>query len=347
MDQSARWRQVSALAVSTPRSALPVSVVVVTWQSERVLRAALAALVLAEPPPRELIVVDNASTDDSVAVVEAFRPKLPSVDVQVIRNPDNRGFAAAANQGIARSGQPFVFLHNPDLCLRPETLAMLVGALAQAVDDVAVAGPKLLRATGDDLTPTEVIDTTGIVMRRDGRHLDRGAGELDHGQYDRQGEIFGVSGAAALFRASVLAAARVHGEVFDEDFFAFREDADLAWRLRGFGYRALFVPAAVAYHRRTVTPERRRALSAAVNMHSVKNRFLLRLHHADGGWLLRFGLPSLLRDVIVVGACLTVERSSLAAFPWLARNLARHLRRRREILGRRVVPPTELRSWFR
>ena len=102
-----------------------------------------------------------------------------------------------------------------------------------------------------------------------------------------------ITGALALFRRASLEASRVDGQVFDEDFFAYREDADLAWRLQGFGHRALYVPGAVAYHRRSVTPERRRSLSATVNRHSVKNRFLLRIHHADPGWLLHFGLRSL------------------------------------------------------
>ncbi len=84
-----------------------------------------------------------------------------------------------------------------------------------------------------------------------------------------------------------------------------------------------------------------------VNRHSVKNRFLLRIHHADRGWLVRFGLRSLMRDVVVIGACLTVERSSLSGLRWVLRNLATHMRRRREILARRTVDSRDLHAWFR
>src|SRR5207248_2021885 len=84
------------------------------------------------------------------------------------------------------------------------------------------------------------------------------------------------AGAAALYSMSFIRDVSIDGEFFDEDFFAYREDADVAWRGRLFGWRALVVPDAVAYHVRSVTPERRRELSAIINMHSVKNRFLLR-----------------------------------------------------------------------
>jgi GT2 family glycosyltransferase len=138
----------------------------------------------------------------------------------------------------------------------------------------------------------------------------------------------------------------VADQVLDEDFFAYREDVDLAWRMRGFGYRAWVEPSAIGYHLRRVTPARRRTLSAEVNRHSVKNRFLLRLHHADWRWLRSNGLRSVARDMVVVGACLTVEHTSLGAFPWLIRHARTHLRRRREILRRRRVPDSALLAWF-
>jgi GT2 family glycosyltransferase len=325
---------------------LPVSIVIVSWDSANVLPACLASLAQAVPGPAELIVVDNASADSSVDLVRAWASEHPAVTMRLIENDANRGFAAGANAGIAAARQPYVCLVNPDIRLRQDTLRVLWASLANAPSDVAVVGGKLLRAAGDALEPTDIIDSTGIVMTRDGRHFDRGAGTPDQGQFDEEEDVFGITGALAMYRFSTLEASRVDGEIFDEDFFAYREDADLAWRLQGFGSRALYVPTAVAYHRRTVTPERRRSVSPVVNMHSVKNRFLLRIHHADRGWLLRFGLPSLARDILVIGACLTIERSSLTAFAWLARNLPRHVARRSAILGRRSQSSIALRNWF-
>ena len=97
-------------------------------------------------------------------------------------------------------------------------------------------------------------------MLREQRHLDRGADQPDTGQFDTAGEIFGPSGAAAMYRRNALDDVALNGQYFDEDFFAYREDADLAWRCRLFGWTSIYVPTAVAHHRRRVTPERRAEL---------------------------------------------------------------------------------------
>ena len=327
------------------RANLPVSVVLVTWNSASTLRACLAGLASSFPPAAELVVVDNASEDETLAIVDELAAKAAS-SLVIVRNEGNSGFAAGANRGIERSSQPYVFLLNPDVRLLPGTLAALHHSLSLAPPDVAAAGGKLMRSAGNELIATNVVDSTGIIMTRNGRHFDRGAGEIDEGQYDFLGEVFGLTGAAVLFQKSALFESRIDGEVFDEDFFAFREDVDLAWRLRGFGFRALYDPDAVAFHRRMVVPERRRELSKIVNFHSVKNRFLLRIHHADRGWMLRCGWPSLLRDCLVAGACLTIEISSAPALLWVLRNFPKHFHRRREILSRRRATSKELLEWF-
>jgi GT2 family glycosyltransferase len=233
----------------------------------------------------------------------------------------------------------------------------------------------LIRAKGYDIEPLDEIDSLGIRMTRTGRHLDiaqgvilsRADGEGPPGethqprtmqgvirpstraQDDTGGrfEVFGVSGAAAMFRMSFLRDVQIDGEALDEDFFAYREDADLAWRGRLYGWRAVCEPASVAYHVRRVTPEARRELPPDVNMHSVKNRFLLRLKN-QGAYLALRNFPfELVRDLIVLIAALTIERTSLPAFGWLWRNRGRVFAKRREIQRRRKVSDRELARWFR
>ena len=126
-------------------------------------------------------------------------------------------------------------------------------------------------------------------------------------------------------------------ELLNPDFFAYREDADAAWRAQLLGWHCLYVPSAVGYHVRTVVPGNRRAVPAVVNMHSVENRFLMRI---------KFWLPATVRDLLVVGGYLLWEQRSLPAFWRIAKCLPRALEQRRSIMTRRRVSDESLAQWF-
>ncbi len=117
---------------------------------------------------------------------------------------------------------------------------------------IGAASGKLLRVLGPEKSPGRVIDTVGIDMRAGRRAVDLGQGEPDDGRYDSVREVFGVSAAVALYRRSALSAVAVEGQVFDERFFMYKEDVDLAWRLRAAGYRAVVDGTASGYHGRSV-----------------------------------------------------------------------------------------------
>jgi len=316
-----------------------VSVILVTWDSAPYLRRCLEGISHQTHPDVELIAVDNGSIDGTPGLLAPHVTRL-------IRNETNRGFSAAVNQGIAAACGEYILLVNPDCYLLPDYAARLVDAFGQAGPAYGSATGLLLRAHGFGIEPLPEIDSMGIRMTRTGRHLDLGQGSPVK-QGTARFEVFGVSGAAAMFRKTFLQDAAVGGEPFDEDFFAYREDADLAWRGRLFGWRAFCEPRAIGYHVRRVTPQARRDLPASINMHSVKNRFLLRLKNEGRGLALR-NLPfEVARDLVVLIASLTFEWSSLPAFPWLWRNRARVLAKRREIQHRRKVSDRELARWFR
>lgn len=318
-----------------------VTVVLITWNSAGWLPRcldALAAQSIAGGGIR-LVVVDNGSTDDSVSLVERARP------VHIIRNRENRGFAAAVNQGITASSGDWVVLLNPDLRLGSGYIDHCVTALERAGKEFGAATGTLYRAVGFEMAPTAELDSRGIRMTRTGRHLDITDPLPPHASGPQ--EVFGVSGAAAVFRRACLEDVAVDGQVFDEDFFTYREDADLAWRARIFGWRSLHVPDAIGWHVRTVTPEVRRALPPEVNFHSVKNRFLLRLKNEGTGLLLRNGPFEISRDLVVIGAALTIERSSLPALRWLWQHRRAILRKRAAVQSRRRVSDRRIARWFR
>jgi GT2 family glycosyltransferase len=316
-----------------------VSVVIVTWNSAPFLRRCLAALSAQTYPEVELIHIDNASDDDSIALVRECYPRA-----RQIINDSNRGFSAAVNQGVRVARGEFVLLLNPDAFLEPEYVVKLVAALT---DGFGMATGTLLKAD------TNLIDSKGIRMTRSGRHFDIDQGMRDTTPRDpataqpRDRAIFGVSGAAALYSMSFIHDVTIGGEFLDEDFFTFREDADVAWRGQLLGWRAIHVPDAVAHHVRTVTPEKRRSLPAVTNMHGVKNRFLLRLKNEGLYLALRNAPFELTRDLVAIVATLTIERSSLPALTWLWKNRRRIMEKRRAIQSRRRVSDRQLAGWFR
>lgn len=312
-----------------------VTVVLISWNSAPYLRRCLEGIAGQQFHDLELIHVDNASSDDSAGLVCARFPHC----AQIV-NRENRGFAAAVNQAVRLAQGEFVLLVNPDAYLTAGYIARLVDAFDHADASFGMATGKLLRGRGSEIEPTEEIDSLGIRMTRTGRHLDNREPTTDN-------EVFGVSGAAGMYKIQFIKDVTINDDFLDEDFFAYREDADVAWRGRLFGWRAMLVPEAVGYHVRRVTPEVRRALPPAINMHSVKNRFLLRLKNEGAYLALRNAPFELVRDLVTIGAVLTVERSSLPALGWLWRNRKRILEKRRAIQRRRRVSDRELARWFR
>jgi len=314
------------------------SLVVVSFNHASTLPACLSSVTRLDPPPERVVVVDNASSDHSADVIEVHSRSLP---LRLVRRNSTTGFAVAVNDGVGLTRSPWVLLLNPDCAPRPDFVTRLFEGVAACPDPHRVGSVtgKLLRTDGPDLAPGTTVDSAGMVVSASGRHFDRGAGTSDDGQFDQPAWVFGGTGAATLLRCSALGdVAYPDGEVLPSTFFAYREDAELAWRLQWRGWRCLYVPAAVAAHRRGFRPEGGRQGHDAINRHSVRNRFLLRIHCADTPWHLRF-LPWWLgRDLLVLAACCTVERSSFAAFGdlWNLRQDA--IARRRWVMERRCVP---------
>jgi GT2 family glycosyltransferase len=309
------------------------TLVLVTWNSAGYLPRCLAGIARQSFPDLELVHVDNASHDGSLARVREAFPR----STQIV-NAENLGFAAAVNQAVKLSRGEYVFLVNPDAYLERDYVKHIIAAFEAAPREFGMATGKILRAKGTEIDPTSSIDSMGIRMTRTGRHFD---------MTTPAPEPFGVSGAAAAYRRAFIDDVTMDGQFLDEDFFSYREDADVSWRGRLFGWRALYVPDAIAYHVRQVFPERRRAVAPTLNMHSVKNRFLLRLKNEGLYLALRNAPFEIARDLVTIAAILTVERSSLPALEWLWANRKRVMEKRRAIQKRRKVSDRKLAEWFR
>ena len=319
-----------------------VSVTVVTYNSGRFIRRCLEAVLEQRYPALEVIVIDNASTDGTPDILERFEGRC-----RIVYNEENLGFAAAQNQAISLSSGAWVLTLNPDVLLLPDFVANLMEA-AGLDDRVGTLCGKLLMVDASfDVPNQRVVDSTGIYFTPMLRHFDRGCLEAYNGHYRKREYVFGATAAAACYRREMIEDVSVDGEFFDSAFFTYREDADVAWRAQLLGWKCVYDPIACGYHVRKLRPGMRRFLPPEINMHSVKNRFLMRIKNVTAGVYLRNFVPITARDLGILAYCLILERSSLKAFGLLARDLRRTWAKRREIQSRRRVDDSYLTKWFR
>lgn len=321
---------------------------IVTWNSEKTIAACVQSVLSQAGLAGELqiIIRDNASSDSTLAALTSINGA-----VKIIRNGSNTGFCRAHNETISdalRENADFVLVLNPDVRLDEHCIAELVNTLC--LDRRAgSATPKLFRANAS-LAPVvpPVLDAAGMYMTKAIRHFDRGSGEEDHGQYDRDSYVFGGTGAALLLKRACIADLALSNtgdrfEVFDENFFAYREDADLAWRGQIAGWKCRYVPSAVGFHVRQVLPENRATIAPELNAMSVRNRFLLQRNN----WSLKANwhcLPQVvLRNLAVIAGVLVRERSSGKAL----QEGFRLPSKRRVVQSKRRVSGTSIGRWFR
>jgi GT2 family glycosyltransferase len=316
-----------------------ISVVVVNWNRKNLLRACLESLRAQTGVSFETIVVDNGSTDGSPAVAEEF-------GATVIRNVENRGFCAANNQGIAAAKGEFIALLNNDAEAEPGWLAALVRAASKA-PEVGMAASKVL--VWED--PGR-IDKVGHLIFPDGQNRGRGAGAIDSGQFDREEEVLWPDGCAALYRKAMLDA--IGG--FDEDFFAYGDDAELGLRARIAGWRCVYAPDAVVRHHRGSTMGK----GSAARLELIeRNRVLLALKLFP--WSLLWLNPLFFAVRLAAGVAMAGRGAGdTVHFPGIGGKLAmagalvrgdwralwmapRILRKRRAIAALRKLSPRELR----
>ncbi len=214
------------------------SVIVVNWNRRDLLRACLRSLLGQLGIAPQIIVVDNGSTDGSVDLVTSEFPQ-----VTLIQNAVNRGFCAANNQGIAIANGDWIALLNNDAEADAHWLAELL-RVCEHRPDVGMVASKILV-----FADPRRIDKVGHVIWPDGQNRGRGTGAWDHGQFDRVEEVLCPDGCAALYRAKMLR--EIGG--FDEDFFAYADDAELGLRARIAGWNCLYSPRAVVLHHRGAT----------------------------------------------------------------------------------------------
>ena len=227
----------------TVTTALPVTIVIVSYNCRQPLQACLLKLTAeADPPP--ILVVDNAFTDGTAEMIARDFPT-----VQLIQNTKNHGFASACNQGIRACASDFILLLNPDTMLKRATLQKLTDTM-RAQPNIGACGPRVLNTDGS-LQPScrrfpalgaMVCDELGL-----GRlfpHSRFAKYRMNGWEHDKTRDVDQLMGSCLLLRRTMLE----HIGLLDERFFLYFEEVDLCWRMRQTGWRVLFVADAVVTH---------------------------------------------------------------------------------------------------
>lgn len=217
---------------------LRISVIIPNWNGVEHLPTCLDSLRHQTLEGVEVIVADNGSTDGSLQLLERRYP-----EVSVLALGENRGFAGACNAGIRAAGGTFIVLLNNDTEVDASWLEEVLAAFERHPEAGMVASKMLL------FDRRNRIHTAGDFYRVDGLPGNRGVWERDEGRFDEEEYVFGACGGSAAYRRSMLEQVGL----LDEDFFYSCEDVDLAWRAQLAGWRCIYAPRAVVYHKLSAT----------------------------------------------------------------------------------------------
>ena len=211
-----------------------IDVSIVTWNSAKVIGSLFESLRKQTLLPTKIFIVDNASTDHIQEICRSYP------EVTLIPQKTNIGFAAGHNVAIKRSSADYILVVNPDVVLNPQYIETLV--------IYASSHPKCASFVGTVFQNFEkdLIDTTGLQIKSWRIIRERTIRD------SLPQEVFGISGAVAFYRKKALEDIKIKEQYFNELYFAYKEDVELAWRFRWAGWSAVYVPAAKAQHSRAI-----------------------------------------------------------------------------------------------
>ncbi|MBY0356889.1 MAG: glycosyltransferase family 2 protein [Candidatus Obscuribacterales bacterium] len=301
-----------------------ISIVIPNWNGKRFLAGCLDSLLADKYPSKEIIIVDNGSHDGSQEFLELNYPQVKLVKFAV-----NTGFSVAVNAGIKAASGEYIALLNNDTVVDSGWLSEMVAVLSSH-EEAGSVGCKMLAY--DD---HKLLDGAGDGYRRGGLPGRIGHRETDYGQFDKMRYILGPCGGAALYKRTMLDDIGL----FDEDYFAYLEDVDIALRAQSAGYKSLYVPSAVMYHLGCGTTGS--GYHPLVVRLSAQNNLNTIVKNIPFSLLLKF-LPQIVYWQAYYFAVVIVRGGQV--LPWLdgtwraLKLLPKMLNKRAEIASRRRVP---------
>ncbi len=309
-----------------------VSVIIVTCGVNDYLKRCLDSVMNQIYKNLEIIIIDNSLNRNFGEKILRYYP-----GVKIYTEEENLFYTGALNKGITVSQGRFILCINDDVVL--DRLFIRESLRGFSLDaSIGMISGKVLRNDG------VTIDSTGLFLTPWRTSKERGYGRRNRNQFDRPGYIFGVTGAVAFYRRDMLESIRVNSEYFDSDFRMFYEDLDIAWRGKLFGWKAYYLPQAIAYHIRGGTarqqagidrPIARRYIDDALHLDLIKNRYLTIIKN-ESVFSLLLHLPFIIGyDFLVFGYIIFFSPHLLKRIFTNLRYITSSLRKRRIILDKK------------
>lgn len=338
---------------------MKLSIHLITYNNQKYLPFCLKSLQEQTFKDFSILIIDNCSSDESVKFIEQYlahpKNKNLSQNVRFIKNSKNIGFAGGHNQAIQWSNSEYVFLVNPDVILDKDYIKKIIDFLdknpkAGAASGVLFCWDFSAIEKSSNLGKTSAIDSLGLKIFPNHKvtELREAMKKRDAGSMPQ--EVFGVSGALPIYRREALENTKVPlfypcfkfyinqtkpklYEYFDNDFFTYKEDIDLAYRLRLFGWKAYMVPQANAWHDRTAvagasTIKNRKQKSYFINYHSCKNHFYFLIKNVPNKIWQRHFYQILPYEIGKLVYLAFLEQKTLGALKELVKNFSKMIKKR-------------------
>lgn len=329
-----------------------ISLVIINYNNKSFLKRCINSILNQTYSNLEIIFIDNESADGSF---DYMKEEYLDKDILLIRNEKNNGYAGAANQGIKISNGKYVMIINPDIIMEEDFIANLYSYIITDNTIGAISG-KLLKYDFDNSKKLNYIDSAGIIMFRNRRCIDRGQNQEDVGQYDNIERVFGVCGAAPMYRKDALEKIKFNSEYFDEDFFAYKEDIDLSWRMNLVGYKNIYYPKAVAYHGRGLGSsnggkinfiKNRKIQSEFLRGISTRNHLLLLMKNETDQTFSRDKIKIIIREIEFFIYSLFFERFNFKYLKQAIKMKNKMLIKKQNTMARRNITDKELFELFK
>lgn len=315
------------------KSVKTVCIHIVTYNSVNFIESCIEAALSQTYPISEILVIDNCSTDGTMEIVGKYDGLL-----KIIRNSENFGFAKAHNQAIRLTNSDYFLVLNPDVKLDKDYVRILV--------EKVTSNESIGAATGMLFRTNNVIDTTGLIIRKSKTAYDRGANQSVFNIQNLTEEIFGVSGAAALYSRLMAQNISINEEFFDSSFFAYKEDIDLAWRAKLFGWNSIYISNAIADHVRGWKQGERKKQPLFIRKHSYINRYKMMIKNETITSFIVCLPQIIIYEILSLGFILLREPKLLQAWLDLIKELKGLLQTRKFIQKKRVLKNKDIIKWF-